>query len=56
MLLNVANEGDIILTLEVSCLMRSTQQLCEIVETIKQKWLRLVIVDRWIAATAKSPP
>ena len=44
MLLNVANEGDIILTLEVSCLTRSTQQLCGIVETIKQKQIRLVIV------------
>ena len=44
MLLNTANEGDTILTLEVSRLTRSTQQLCEIVETIKQKRLRLVIV------------
>ena len=44
MLLNAANEGDTILTLEVSRLTRSTQQLCEIVETIKQKRLRLVIV------------
>ena len=37
MLLNAANEGDTILT-------RSTQQLCEIVDTIKQKRLRLMIV------------
>ena len=44
MLLNAANEGDTILTLEVSRLTRSTQQLCEIVDTIKQKRLRLVIV------------
>lgn len=35
MLLNTANEGDTILTLEVSRLTRSTQQLCEIVDTIK---------------------
>lgn len=44
MLLNTANEGDTILTLEVSRLTRSTQQLCEIVDNIKQKRLRLVIV------------
>ena len=44
MLLNTANEGDTILTLEVSRLTRSTQQLCEIVDTIKQKRLRLMIV------------
>ena len=44
MLLNSAREGDTILTLEVSRLSRSTQQLCEIVDVIKQKKLRLVIV------------
>ena len=44
MLLEAAQEGDTIITLEVSRLSRSTQQLCEIVETIKQKRLRLVIV------------
>ena len=44
MLLESANEGDTIITLEVSRLTRSTQQLCEIVETIKAKRLRLVIV------------
>ena len=43
-LLEAANEGDTIITLEVSRLTRSTQQLCEIVNTIKQKRLRLVIV------------
>ena len=44
MLLGVANEGDTIITLEVSRLSRSTQQLCEIIDTIRQKRLRLVIV------------
>lgn len=44
MLLDTANEGDTIITLEVSRLSRSTKQLCEIVEVIKQKRLRLVIV------------
>lgn len=44
MLLNSAQEGDSIITLEVSRLSRSTQQLCEIVEVIKRKKLRLMIV------------
>ena len=44
MLLEMAAAGDTIITLEVSRLSRSTQQLCEIVEVIKQKYLRLVIV------------
>ena len=44
MLLDAATEGDTIITLEVSRLGRSTQQLCEIIEIIRQKCLRLVIV------------
>lgn len=44
MLLEMAQEGDSIITLEVSRLSRSTQQLCEIVDSIKKKRLRLVIV------------
>ena len=36
--------GDTIIVLEVSRLARSTQQLCEIIEIIRQKHLRLVIV------------
>ena len=36
--------GDSIIVLEVSRLARSTQQLCEIIEIIRQKHLRLVIV------------
>ena len=43
-LLETSQEGDTIVTLEVSRLTRSTQQLCEIVSVIKQKRLRLVIV------------
>ena len=46
MLLDTAREGDSIITLEVSRLSRSTQQLCEIINIIRQKrkHLRLVIV------------
>lgn len=44
MLLETAKEGDTIITLEVSRLSRSTQQLCEIINTIKEKHLRLIIV------------
>jgi len=44
MLLDAAQAGDTIITLEVSRLSRSTQQLCEIIEVIKAKRLRLVIV------------
>jgi len=44
MLLETVKEGDTLITLEVSRLSRSTQQLCEILETVKQKRLRLIIV------------
>ena len=43
-LLDQAKEGDTIYTLEVSRLARSTKQLCEIIETVREKKLRLVIV------------
>jgi len=36
--------GDTIIVLEVSRLARSTQQLCEIIEIVREKHLRLVIV------------
>ena len=39
-----AKAGDTVITLEVSRLARSTQQLCEIINTISEKKLRLVIV------------
>lgn len=43
-LLEQARQGDTIYTLEVSRLARSTKQLCEIIDTVKEKKLRLVIV------------
>ena len=43
-LLETAQAGDTILTLEVSRLARSTKQLCDIIETVKEKCLRLSIV------------
>ena len=43
-LLERTNSGDTIITLEVSRLARSTKQLCDIVECVRQKHLRLVIV------------
>lgn len=36
--------GDTVITLEVSRLARSTQQLCEIIDLVREKQLRLVIV------------
>lgn len=39
-----AQAGDTIIVLEVSRLARSTQQLCEIIEIVREKHLRLVIV------------
>lgn len=44
MLLDTVQEGDTVITLEVSRLSRSTKQLCEIIEVIRSKHLRLVIV------------
>ena len=44
LLLELAQAGDTIITLEVSRLSRSTQQLYEIIEIIREKRLRLVIV------------
>lgn len=39
-----AQTGDSIITLEVPRLARSTQQLCEIIDLVREKHLRLVIV------------
>ena len=44
MLLDLAQPGDTIICCEVSRLSRSTQQLCEIVNVIKQKHMRLEIL------------
>ena len=43
--LDNAQPGDTIITMEVSRLSRSTQQLCEILDTVKAKNLRLVILN-----------
>lgn len=43
-LLDEAQAGDTIITLEVSRLARSTKQLCEIIDLVKGKHLRLIIV------------
>ena len=40
----IVNEGDTIIVLEVPRLARSTKQLCEIIEVVKSKRLRLVII------------
>ena len=44
MLLDTVREGDTVITLEVSRLSRSTKQLCEIIEVIRSKHFRLMIV------------
>ena len=44
MLLQTAEAGDTIITTEVSRLSRSTQQLCEIINIIKEKRMRLIIL------------
>ena len=43
-LLEDSGPGDSLVTLEVSRLARSTKQLCEIIEQVKAKHLRLIIV------------
>lgn len=43
-LLEIIKPGDTLLTLEVSRLSRSTQQLCSLIDTVKQKRIRLEIV------------
>lgn len=44
LLLNSAEEGSTIICTEVSRLSRSTQQLCSIINTIKEKRMRLIII------------
>jgi len=44
LLLEAAQQGDTIICTEVSRLSRSTQQLCEIINIIKSKHLRLMII------------
>ena len=43
-LFDIVKEGDTIITLEVPRLARSTKQLCEIIEKVKEKKIKLVIV------------
>ncbi len=43
-MLSEAQDGDTIITLEVSRLARSTKQLCEFIETVHAKRLRLTII------------
>lgn len=43
-MLALSKEGDTIITTEVSRLSRSTRQLCELIETVKAKKLRLQIL------------
>ena len=44
LLLDTVKAGDTIITMEVPRLARSTKQLCEIIELVKSKSLRLMIV------------
>lgn len=44
MLLEAVQPGDTIITLEVSRLSRSTKQLCEIIDVLREKHLHLIIV------------
>ena len=44
LMLDTASPGDTIITLEVSRLARSTKQLCEIIDVIRDKHLRLIII------------
>ena len=48
-----AQAGDTIITLEVPRLARSTQQLCEIIEKIREKRLCLVIVRKIFPVSTK---
>ena len=43
-LFDIVKDGDTIITLEVPRLARSTRQLCEIIEIVKEKKLKLIIV------------
>lgn len=51
-----AQAGDTITVLEVSRLARSTQQLCEIIDTVRERHLRLVIVGSIILDCRSGQP
>lgn len=44
-MLSIVKEGDTIVTTEISRITRSTKQLCDIIELVKQKHLKLIIKD-----------
>lgn len=44
-MLNIVKSGDTIVTTEISRITRSTKQLCDIIELVKQKHLKLIIKD-----------
>lgn len=44
-MLSVVNDGDTIVTIEISRITRSTKQLCDIIELVKEKHLKLIIKD-----------
>lgn len=44
-LFEIVREGDTIITAEVSRLSRSTKQLCDIIDTVKEKHLILIILN-----------
>jgi DNA invertase Pin-like site-specific DNA recombinase len=55
-LLEKVNEGDEIITSEVSRITRSTKQLCEIVEFAKNKKLKLILGDFVVDCTKNLDP
>ena len=44
-MLNIVKSGDTIVTTEISRITRSTKQLCDIIELVKDKHLKLIIKD-----------
>ena len=44
-MLSIVKEGDTIITTEISRITRSTKQLCDIIELVKTKHLKLIIKD-----------
>lgn len=55
-LLDIAKEGDTIVTTEVSRISRSTKQLCEIIELAKRRKLRLIIGTIIVDCTKELDP
>ena len=44
-MLNIVKSGDTIVTTEISRITRSTKQLCDIIELVKEKHIKLIIKD-----------